>query len=199
MGKIPRTPKENRMEVDRVEDADPTDDRLSRLLQINEFLVGRDDEVTDTQSLDGTLTMAIQPGSVDETVMSITRLESPQSGWKQPDLSQGPVPEQGLKGSTYGAFRIQLASGDTALLTDAQIGSKFDVAKIRELAKESKGLSGKEDSQLYGERVDQISLPGGGPKARDLCMARRCQSMEICAFVPCNGYRKGIACSWSGQ
>jgi hypothetical protein len=140
--------------IQRVEDADGSDDRASRLFQVNEFLVGRSNEATRAQSLDGTLNMAIPPDSLDETVMSITRLDPPESKWEQPDLSPAPIPTLGADStpleegdqerSPAGVFRIQLASGVTSLRKKAQIDIKFDVMEVRELAKESRGLAGKE-------------------------------------------------------
>jgi hypothetical protein len=157
----------DQLKIQRVEDADRSDDKASRLFQINEFLVGKGDEATQAQSLDGTLDMAIPPDSLDETVMSITRLELPESRWQQPDLTPAPIPDfpesqkagkpesqtTGQPTLRSSAFKIQLASGVTSLQKRAQIDIKFDIMSVRELAKKSKGLAGKSENELsYAEK-----------------------------------------------
>jgi len=152
-------PKTNRLEdpapVERVEDADKTDDSSSRLFPINEFLVGKGNEATVSQSLDGVLSMVIPPDSVDETVMSISRSEAPESRSEQPDLSIAPIPEYGLDGD---GFKIQLASGVVSLQKEAQIDVRFDLMGTRELAKESKGLAEKDEIQLSAAEKEWIEL-----------------------------------------
>lgn len=148
---------EEEPEVQRVEDADFSDDMSSRLFQINEFLVGKGNESADVRSLDNSLNMLITSGSVDETVMSITRLEPPKPRWEQPDLHPAPVPE-----SEYGvdsnAFKIQLASGNKYLRKEAQIEIKFDAMKLREMVKEARGLAGKADNELSRNELDRVEL-----------------------------------------
>ena len=152
----PRTTAVNRLPgIKRVEDAEKIDDKASKLFQINEFVVGRGNEPTQAQSLDGTLAMVIPPDSVDETIMSIARLSPPESEWKQPDLSLAPIPEQGLDG---GAFRIQLSSGAASLKKEVQISIKFDAMAMWDLAKEVKGLAEKRDSQLSSTEIEWIEL-----------------------------------------
>jgi len=171
---------EGKIEIERIEDADLSDDKGSKLFQINEFVVGKTNEVTEAQSLDRTFTMTLPPDSVDETVMSITRLEPPESEWKPPDLSRGPVPEYGLDN---GAFKIQLASGNTSLRKDAQIDIKFDVMKIREFAEESKGLAGKNESQLSQTEKDWIDL-ACQEEARKLGIYAWQEDIEVWKYMP---------------
>jgi len=136
--------------VEQVDDADETDNIGSKLFQINEFVVGKADTDTYAQSLDETMKMIIPAGSVDETVMSITRLALPEGEWKQSDFTAAPTPESGMDG---GAFKIQLSSGVIYLNKEAQVDLMFDVTKVREMAKKAKGLSSKNESQLtYTER-----------------------------------------------
>jgi hypothetical protein len=171
---------QGRIEIERTEDADLSDDKGSKLFQINEFAVGKADEVTEARSLDGTLTMTLPPDSVDETVMSITRLEPPESEWKPPDLSRGPVPQYGLGN---GAFKIQLSSGATSLRKDAQIDIRFDVTKVRELAKESKGLAGKDESQFSQTEKEWIAL-ACQEEARKLGIYAWQEDIEVWKYVP---------------
>ena len=131
--------------VEKVEDNDETDNKGSKLFQINEFLVGKGDKDTIAKSLDSVMNISIPAGALSESIMSITKLELPKSNWKQPDLKPAPIPEYGLNG---GAFNIQLTSGDKYLKKNAQIDIKFDIMKMREIAKEIKGLGNKKDNQL---------------------------------------------------
>jgi hypothetical protein len=136
--------------IEMVEDADETDNKGSKLFQINEFLVGKGDEDTYAESLDGSLKMTISAGSVDETVMSISRLALPVGEWKQVDLDPAPMPTNNIDD---GAFKIQLSSGVTSLNKESEISIKFDINKLREVAKEAKGLADKKENQLtYTER-----------------------------------------------
>jgi hypothetical protein len=136
--------------VDRVEDADEFDNIGSKLFQINEFLVGRNDSDTYAQSLDDTLDLIIPPNAIDETIMSITRLIAPISEWKQVDITHAPMPANKIDGN---AFRIQVSSGIKTLNKDASIELKFDVSHLREIAKKAKGLGGKTEGQLtYTEK-----------------------------------------------
>ncbi len=171
---------DGKIEIERTEDADLSDDKGSKLFQINEFVVGKTNEVTEARSLDGTLTMTLPPDSVDETVMSITRLEPPESEWKPPDLSRGPVPEYGLDN---GAFKIQLASGVTSLRKDVQIDIKFDAMRLRELAKESKGLAGKDESQLSQTEKEWIEL-ACQEEARKLGIYAWQEDIEVWKYIP---------------
>jgi len=141
--------------VEQVEDADETDNIGSKLFQINEFVVGSGNADTHAQSLDGTMRIIIPEGSVDETVMSITRLILPESEWKQPDLTPAPMPAENMDG---GAFKMQLHSGVTSLKKEAQIDVKFDVVQIRELAKKVKGLANKNESQLTSTEKEWVDI-----------------------------------------
>lgn len=131
--------------VQRVEDNDEIDNKGSKLFQINEFLVGKGDKDTIAKSLDSVMNVNIPAGALGESIMSITKLEMPKSNWKQPDLKPAPIPEYGLNG---GAFNLQLTSGIKSLNKPAKIDIKFDIMKMREIAKELKGLGNKKNSQL---------------------------------------------------
>jgi len=136
--------------TEKVDDADVMDNLGSKLFQINEFIIGKKDKDTYAQSLDGIMKMIIPAGSVDETVMSITRLAIPEGEWKQQDLTPAPMPNSNMD---VGAFKMQLNSGVDLLNKESQIDIKFDVAKVREIAKKAKGLANKKDTQLtYTER-----------------------------------------------
>ena len=154
----PRIPaSEDVLGLERVEDADPYDDIAYKVFQVNEFLVGKGDETTKAQSLDGSLSMVIQSGSVSETVMSITNIVPPKSKWEQADLTLGLVPEMEYGVSTD-AFKIELASGLNSLKKEAQVDVRFDVTKLRELAKKTKGLVGKPESQLNAIEKEWIEI-----------------------------------------
>jgi len=179
-------------ETERLEDANRADDKASRLFQINEFLVGKGDEPTTAQSLDGTLSMVIPPDAVDETVMSIARFEPPAVDWNQPDLSYAPIP--GYESESPGsAFKIQLASGSgssdstetttLSLRKEAQIDIKFDAMKIRELAKELKGLSGKMESELSNAEKEWIEL-AYQEEASKLGIYSWQEDIEVWRYVP---------------
>lgn len=141
--------------ITRVEDAEKSDDKTSKLFEINEFVVGRGTEPTQVQSLDGVLAMEVPSDSVDETIMSIAKLAPPESEWQQPDVSLAPIPEQGLDG---GAFKIQLASGDTSLNKTAKVSIRFDATAMRRLSKKAKGLADKADSELTKTELEWIEL-----------------------------------------
>ncbi|MFC1713745.1 C25 family cysteine peptidase [Candidatus Poribacteria bacterium] len=171
---------QNLPQIERVEDADKMDDKASRLFQINEFAVGRGNEPTQAQSLDGTLAMVIPPGSVDETVMSITRLTPPESEWKQPDLSLAPMPEQGLDG---GAFRMQLASGEVSLKEEVPISVRFDATAMWDLAKEARGLAEKQDYELSPTEREWIELASQA-EARKLGIFAWQEDIGVWKYVP---------------
>jgi len=176
----------NLPETERVEDSDKLDDIASKLFQINEFLVGEDDEPTITQSLDGTLNMVIPPDAVAQapTVMSIARLKPPETDWYQPELSYAPIPDSDLKIS---AFKIQLASGgedaSVSLQKKAQIDIKFDAIAVRELAKNLKGLAGKTDSELSSAEKDWIEL-AWQEEAKKLGIYSWQEDIEVWRYIP---------------
>ncbi len=177
----PRTTSINSLPgITRVEDADKTDDQASKLFQINEFAVGRGNEPTQAQSLDGVLGMVIPPASVDETVMSITRLMPPESEWKQPDLSLAPIPEQGSDG---GAFKMQLASGTSSLKEEVQISIRFDATAMWDLAKEAKGLAEKEGFELSKTEREWIEL-ARQEEARKLGIFAWQEDIGVWQYVP---------------
>lgn len=136
--------------VEVVEDADGIDNIGSKLFQINEFLVGKGDSDTYAQSLDEALKIVIPNGSIAETIMSITRLTAPEVKWKQVDVEYAPIPADDTDGN---AFKIQVSSGDVSLKKESTIDIKFDITRLREIAKKTKGLDTKSESQLtYTER-----------------------------------------------
>jgi len=185
---------DGQLEIQRVEDADKSDDKASRLFQINEFLVGKGNQATRAQSLDAALSMVIPPGSLDETIMSITGLELPESNWEQPDLTPAPIPEYGGTGipACGSAFRIQLASGVTSLRESAQIDIKFDVMKVRELAKESKGLAGKSESQLSRAEREWLAT-ATQEEAKKLGIFAWQEDIGVWRYVPSELVREGEA------
>jgi len=141
--------------IERIEDADETDNIGSKLFQINEFLVGRGNSDTYAQSLDGSLEIIIPPNSVDEAVMSISRHALPTGEWKQEDLEPAPIPSTN---GDDGAFKLQLSSGAKSLNKEAQVTIKFDVAKLREIAKKAKGLGNKKEGQLTYTEKEWINI-----------------------------------------
>ncbi|MBD3183790.1 hypothetical protein GF312_16015 [Candidatus Poribacteria bacterium] len=128
-----------------VEDADLNDNKASARFPINDFLVGNGYAKTIASSLDNSLIIDLPAGAVDETVMSITRIQSPQPLWKQPEITAGPVPKADVDN---GAFSIQLASGVNALNKEAEVEIKFNAADIWNMAKKRRGLSNREDKYL---------------------------------------------------
>ncbi|MBM3211299.1 hypothetical protein FJZ33_03700, partial [Candidatus Poribacteria bacterium] len=145
------------LKYEKVEDADLSDDLTSKIFQVNEFLIGKENQTTNAKSLDGSLNMVILSGSVEQTVMSITNVEPPKSKWEQVDLVKGPIPGLGYD-IAANAFKIQLASGINSLRKPAQVDVKFDATQLREMAKKPKKLDLKPESQLTPAEKEWVEI-----------------------------------------